>query len=77
MKGLNAQLAVISTPLTAPMIGGARLRKGNSAATKAIAAINEDPWEAIKYPNAIFDQEQQRWTSDAETGDIVKQEVGD
>ena len=129
VKGLNAQLAVITTPLSAPMIGGARLRKGNSASahgadrlitdtlatlrravpgaalvvvradsayfnrdtihaairggarfsitakmnpavTKAIAAIKEDAWEAIQYPNAIFDQEQQRWISDAEVAEI-------
>ena len=129
VKGLNAQLAVISTPLAAPMIGGARLRKGNSASahgagrlitdtlatlrravpgeglvvvradsayfnrdtihaiirggarfsvtakmnpavTAAIAAIKEDDWEAIKYPNAIFDEDQQRWISDAEVAEI-------
>ena len=120
VKGLNAQLAVISTPLSAPIIGAARLRKGNSASahgagrlitetlntlrrvapgeglvivradsayfnrdtthaiirggarfsitakmnpavTAAISRIDEDAWIPIKYPNAIFDEEQQRW----------------
>jgi hypothetical protein len=31
VKGLNAQLAVLSTPLAAPVIAGVRLRKGNVA----------------------------------------------
>ena len=129
VKGLNAQLAVISTPLAAPVIGGARLRKGNSASahgagtlitetlntlrratpgaglvivradsayfnrdtihaiirggarfsvtvkmnpaiTRAIAAIKDDAWQAIKYPNAIFDEDQKRWISDAEVAEI-------
>jgi len=129
VKGLNAQLAIISTPLTAPVIGGARLRKGhsasahgagrlitdtlktlrravpdaglvilradaayfnrntihaairggarfsvtakmNTAVVKAIARIEEDAWEAIKYTDAIFDEDQQRWISDAEVAEI-------
>ena len=129
VKGLNAQLAVISTPLAAPIIGGARLRKGNSASAhgaarlitdtlatlrravpdaglvilradsayfnrdtihaairsgarfsitakmnpavvKAIAGIDEDAWTTIKYTDAIFDEDQQRWISDAEVAEI-------
>ena len=31
VRGLNAQLAVVSTPLAAPVIAAARLRRGNSA----------------------------------------------
>ena len=31
VKGLNAQLALLSTPLAAPVIAGVRLRKGNVA----------------------------------------------
>jgi len=31
VRGLNAQLAVLSTPLAAPVIAGARLRRGNVA----------------------------------------------
>ncbi|MGI9000070.1 MAG: IS1380 family transposase [Pseudonocardia sp.] len=38
--------------------------------TKAIAAIPEDAWTPIKYPNAIFDEDEQRWVSDAEVAEI-------
>ena len=31
VKGLNTQLAVLSTPISAPVIAGVRLRKGNVA----------------------------------------------
>jgi Transposase DDE domain group 1 len=31
VRGLNAQLAVVSTPTTAPVIAGTRLRRGNTA----------------------------------------------
>lgn len=34
MRGLNIQLATISTPLAAPVIARARLRKGNTASAK-------------------------------------------
>ena len=39
--------------------------------TKAIAEIPENAWTPIKYPNAIFDQDQQRWISDAEVAEIT------
>jgi hypothetical protein len=130
VKGLNAQLAAISTPLSAPVIAAARLRRGNVASahgvgrlisdavatlrravatnppmvvvradsayfghemvaaaqaagarfsvtarlnpavTRAIATIGEQAWTPIRYPNAIFDAEQQRWISDAEVAEI-------
>ena len=38
---------------------------------KAIAGIGEDAWTAIKYPNAIFDDAEQRWISDAEVAEIA------
>jgi hypothetical protein len=37
---------------------------------KAIAAIDEDAWIAIKYPNAIFDDQAGCWVSDAEIAEI-------
>src|SRR5579884_3322617 len=40
------------------------------AVRKAIAAIDPDAWVAIKYPNAVFDEDQQRWISDAEVAEI-------
>ncbi len=38
--------------------------------TKAIAAIPEHAWTPIRYPNAIFDEAEQRWVSDAEVAEI-------
>jgi hypothetical protein len=35
VRGLNIQLATLSTPLAAPVIARARLRKGNTASAKA------------------------------------------
>jgi hypothetical protein len=40
------------------------------AVRKAIATIDEQAWTAIKYTNAIFDDDQQRWISDAEVAEI-------
>jgi len=127
-RGLNIQLATISTALAAPVIAQARLRKGNTASatgagrmlaqamttaraagirgrilaradsayygwafvgtalrhkawfsvtarmtktvTAAIASIPADAWAPIKYPNAIYDEAEQRWISDAEVAEI-------
>jgi hypothetical protein len=38
--------------------------------TKAIAGISEDAWTPIKYPHAIFDEDEQRWISDAEVAEV-------
>ena len=128
VRGLNIQLATISTPLAAPVIARARLRKGSTASAKgagrllaqaiataraagvkgqilcradsayygwafvgaairkkawfsvtarmtktvtaAIASIEEDAWAAIKYPNAIWEEAEQRWISDAEVAEV-------
>ncbi len=128
VKGLNALLAVVSTPSSAPVIAAARLRKGSTnsargagrfvtdalvtagragasgllvlradsafygcdvitaalrqgahfsitarqdkAVRKAITTIDDRAWTAIKYTNAIFDEDQQRWISDAEVAEI-------
>ncbi len=127
-KGLNALLAVVSTPSSAPIIAAARLRRGSTASARgaarlvsdalitakaagatgvlvlradsafyghdviaaavrhhscfsitarqdpavrrAIATIDPEAWTTIKYTNAIFDEEQQRWISDAEVAEI-------
>ena len=129
VKGLNALLAVVSTPLSAPLIAATRLRKGstNSArgaaklltdtlstlrragatgvvlvradsayyghdiiaaarragarfsitarltptVVKAITGIDEQAWTPIRYPNAIFDEDEQRWISDAEVAETT------
>jgi hypothetical protein len=128
VRGLNLQLATISTPLAAPVIARTRLRKGNTASAtgagrllaqaittaraagvtgqvlcradsayygwafvgtairhkawfsvtarmnpavvKAIASIGENSWTPIAYPNAIFDEAEDRWVSDAEVAEV-------
>ena len=127
-RGLNVQLATISTPTAAPVIARARLRRGNTASatgagrllaqaittaraagvtgrilaradsayyghafvgtairhqawfsvtarmtatvTAAITSIPAEGWQTIKYPNAVFDQAEQRWISDAEVAEV-------
>jgi hypothetical protein len=43
----------------------------DKAVAKAIAGIDPEAWTTIKYPNAIFDEDQQRWISDAEVAEIA------
>jgi hypothetical protein len=127
MRGLNALAATISTPLSAPVIGAARLRGGNASSGRgaaslakeaigtaracgctglvivrldsgyysaavisairsqgarfsvtvpmnagiraAIAAIPEDAWTPIQYPQAIWDDQLRAWISDAEVAE--------
>ena len=127
LRGLNPLIAAISTPTTAPVVTGTRLRGGtaNSARgagsfvaaqigaaraagavgelivrmdsgfytaaavaacrrggarfsvtarmdrkiRRAIAAIPEHAWTGIRYPQAIFDEQEQRWISDAEVAE--------
>lgn len=38
--------------------------------TAAITSIPTDAWVPIKYPNAIFDEDEQRWVSDAEVAEV-------
>lgn len=128
VRGLNLQLATISTPTAAPVIARARLRAGNTASAtgagrllaqalttaraagvtgqvlcradsayygwafvgtairhkswfsvtarmnpavlKAITSIENDSWTPISYPNAVFDEAENRWVSDAEVAEI-------
>ena len=42
----------------------------DTAVRKAIGGIEPDAWTTIKYPNAVFDEAQQRWISDAEVAEI-------
>ncbi len=46
----------------------ARLTK---TVTRAITSIDEAAWTPIRYPNAIYDEDEQRWISDAEVAEIV------
>lgn len=128
VRGLNVQLATISTACAAPVIARARLRRGNVAShtgagrllaqalttaraagvsgtvlvradsayycypfvgtalrhrtwfsvtarmnpqvKAAITAIGEDAWTSIAYPNAIWEETEQRWVSDAEVAEV-------
>lgn len=128
-RGLNIQVAAISTPSTAPVIGRARLRRGNAASATgagrmlaqaittargagvrsqilsradwgfygyafvgtairhqvwfsvtarmdpkvkaAIASIAEDAWVPIRYPDAVWEEAEQRWVSDAEVAEVA------
>lgn len=131
VKGLNALLATVTTPMGAPLICGARLRRGNTSSARgaarfvatsvaaaraagagrgrglvvlradsayyshavvaaagragarfsitarqntsvqaAIATIDDTAWTPIRYPNALFDDDEQRWVSDAEVAEI-------
>ena len=129
VKGLNALVAIVSTPLSAPVIAATRLRRGgtnsargaarivgdalvtakacgagglvtvradsayythdtiaaarrggarfsitvriNSAVIKAISGIQESAWTPIRYPNAIWDEDEQRFISDAEVAEVA------
>ncbi len=128
VKGLNALLAIVSTPSSSPVIAAAQLRKGatnsargaqrfitdalltarkagasgvlvlradsayyghdviaavlgqgacfsvtarqDKAVRRAISTIGQDAWTPIKYTDAVFDEQQQRWISDAEVAEI-------
>lgn len=130
VRGLNALLATVTTPDSAPVVVGQRLREGScgsprgagklisealattrrlpgmktqkilvrtdsayyghpsvSAALKtgadvsvtarmtapvkrAIATIPDNRWQTIQYPDAIFDEDTQRWISSAEVAEV-------
>jgi Transposase DDE domain group 1 len=53
--------------------GGARFSitaRMDAAVKKAIGAIGEDAWTPIRYPQAVWDEQEQRWISDAEVAEI-------
>ena len=127
VKGLNALIGAVSTPISAPVIAATRLRKGATNSTRgaarlvadtlaaakrcaatglvvvrcdsafynadvvaairrrgarfsitarhdtavvaAIGTIPEQAWIPITYPEAIYDDQEQRWISDAEVAE--------
>ncbi|MDN5920665.1 MAG: IS1380 family transposase [Pseudonocardia sp.] len=129
LRGLNPLIAAISTPTSAPLVCGTRLRGGsantargaksfiaaqigtaraagatgellvrmdsgyyNAAAVgacrrggarfsvtarmdpkirRAIADIDEHDWVGIRYPHAVWEEDEQRWISDAEVAEIT------
>lgn len=130
VRGLNAQLATVTTSASAPVIVAQRLRKGQTgsprgaarligdalattgrmqgmggarmlmradsayyghaavqaaitggaevsvtvrmdpAVKKAIAAIDDGAWQAIKYTDAVYDEDSGQWISSAEVAEI-------
>ena len=129
LRGLNPLIAAISTPTSAPLVAGTRLRGGTAASARgaasfvaesigtaraagatglliarmdsafynaatiaacrrggarfsvtarmdrkirrAIGQIPEHAWTGIRYPQAIWDDDEQRWISDAEVAAVV------
>jgi Transposase DDE domain group 1 len=127
VRGLNALVAAVSTPLSAPLAAATRLRGGNAPSARgaaslaaqavgtaracgctgtivvrmdsayyaaavvaavrrngarfsvtapvtaairaAIAGIPEDAWQAIRYPQAVWDDQLDCWVSDAEVAE--------
>ena len=54
--------------------GGARFSitvRMNPTVVKAISAIKESAWVPIHYPNAIWDEDEQRLVSDAEVAEVA------
>ncbi len=47
-----------------------QLKTSDPAVYRAIAGIDEAAWTPIKYPQAIFDDTEQRWISDAEVAEV-------
>jgi len=133
VKGLNALVAILSTPLSRPVVAATRLRSGNAnsargaarlvadalntakacgaggkegkglvvlradsafyghdviaaarrakvhfsitarmspAVRKRITEIGDDTWTSISYPNAVWDEDEQRLVSDAQIAEI-------
>jgi hypothetical protein len=59
--------------IAAARAGGARFSvtvRMNPAVTRAIASIPDDDWTAIHYPDAVWEEEEQRWISDAEVAEV-------
>ena len=44
--------------------------RSNPSIRAAIAGIDEDAWTPIRYPHAIFDEEDGRWVSDAQVAEV-------
>lgn len=43
----------------------------NPQVVKAIAAIDDDAWTSIHYPNAVFDEQADGWVSDAQVAEVA------
>jgi len=59
--------------IAAARTGGARFSitaRMDPAVTRAITQIPDDAWVGIKYPHAIYDEDEHRWVSDAQVAEI-------
>ena len=59
--------------IAAAAVAGARFSvtaRLTPAVSSAITTIPDNGWTAIRYPNAIYDEDEQRWVSDAEVAEI-------
>ncbi|AIF39781.1 hypothetical protein HX89_00840 [Dermacoccus nishinomiyaensis] len=43
--------------------------RANASINRAITSIEESAWTPIKYPHAVWDEDEQRWISDAEVAE--------
>lgn len=68
-RGLSPLAVTISTETAAPVIAGIRLRAGNAAVCRAIAAIDEDAWIPVHYPGAVTDPDTGALISDAQVAE--------
>ena len=62
--------ATTSSPPAAGIRRASPSPPARSRGPQAISTIDAGAWTTIKYPNAIFDEDQQRWISDAEVAEI-------
>jgi len=59
--------------IAAATAGGARFSvtaRLNKAVVRAIAGIDEGSWTTIRYRDAIYDEVEQRWISEAEVAEV-------
>ena len=44
--------------------------RANASINRAITSIQESVWTPIRYPHAVWDEDEQRWISDAEVAEV-------
>jgi len=44
--------------------------RANASITRVITIIQESVWSPIRYPHAVWDEDEQRWISDAEVAEV-------
>ena len=62
--------ASIRDTTASPVTRCAGTARMTPSVTAAIASIDPGEWTAIAYPNAVFDEVEQRWVSDAEVAEV-------